>query len=108
MTREELGRVVRGVWVTWAREQADARHSWLVPWDDLDDGQREVDMRIGEAVAAVERERIMAGLPERITGALTRIELRIAQHGPMARKVVADHFADAIVRCLAEGGKNGE
>jgi len=49
-SREALGRVVRQVWVEWAREQPNPKPSWLTPWEDLDDGQREVDMRIGEAL----------------------------------------------------------
>lgn len=50
--REELGRIVRDAWVQWASEQPDPKRSWLIPWEELDDGQREVDMRIGEAVAS--------------------------------------------------------
>jgi hypothetical protein len=50
--RERLGRLVRETWVAWALEQPDAKPSWLVPWEELDDGQREVDIRIGEAVVA--------------------------------------------------------
>lgn len=49
-SREELGHRIREVWVRWAREQADPKASWLLPWEDLDDGQREVDMRMGEAL----------------------------------------------------------
>lgn len=45
--RELLGRIVRGVWIRWAREQADPKPSWLLGWDELDAGQQEVDMRIG-------------------------------------------------------------
>lgn len=56
--REQRGRRVREVWVRWAAEQPDPKSSWLTPWEDLDEGQREVDMRIGEALAADERERI--------------------------------------------------
>jgi hypothetical protein len=52
LRREDLGRIVRETWVAWAREQPDPKPSWLTDWDDLDAGQREVDMRIGEAVAA--------------------------------------------------------
>jgi hypothetical protein len=54
--REQLGRLVRETWVAWvawAREQADPGARWLTGWDDLDEGQREAGMRIGEAVAAV-------------------------------------------------------
>ena len=50
--RKTLGRVVRRVWVAWALEQPDPKDSWLMTWSELDGGQREVDMRIGEAVAA--------------------------------------------------------
>lgn len=48
--RELLGRRVRQVWLEWAREQPDPKPSWLLPWEDLDDGQKEADMRIGLAL----------------------------------------------------------
>jgi hypothetical protein len=38
--------------VEWAREQPNPKPSWLLPWEDIDDGQREVDMRIGAALFA--------------------------------------------------------
>lgn len=60
--REALGRLVRQIWTDWAREQRDPKASWLTPWEELDAGQREVDMRIGEAVALAEREQIYAEL----------------------------------------------
>jgi hypothetical protein len=64
-SREALDRLVREVWAEWAREQPDPKPSWLTDWDDLDAGQREVDMRIGETVAAVARaaERERAAMP---------------------------------------------
>jgi hypothetical protein len=57
-SRELVGRLVRQVWVDWAREQTNLKLSWLVPWElswlvhweELDDDQREVDMRIGETL----------------------------------------------------------
>jgi hypothetical protein len=53
ISREVLGRIVRETWTAWAAEQPDPKPSWLTPWGpDLDPGQREVDCRIGEAVAA--------------------------------------------------------
>jgi hypothetical protein len=57
--RELLGRLVRQAWLKWAREQPEQKPSWLVPWEELDDGQREVDMRIGDALfdAGVQSER---------------------------------------------------
>jgi hypothetical protein len=52
------GRIVRETWVKWAREQPEPKDSWLVPWEDLDKGQREVDARIEAAVRVSERERL--------------------------------------------------
>ena len=62
--RETLGRIVRETWVAWAKEQPDPKGSWLTGWDELDGGQREVDMRIGEAVAAAVREYLAACMDE--------------------------------------------
>lgn len=52
MTRDELGRVVRQAWVAWAREQFNPKESWLAPWEELPEVDREADRRIGEAVRA--------------------------------------------------------
>lgn len=51
-SREALGALVRKAWTEWATEQPGPKPSWLTPWEELDEGQREVGMRIGEAVAA--------------------------------------------------------
>jgi hypothetical protein len=48
--REPFGRRLREIWVKWASEQPDPKPSWLLPWDELDEGQREVDMRMGAAL----------------------------------------------------------
>lgn len=50
--REALGRLVREVWIAWAREQPNPKPSWLVPWEGLSEPDREVDRRIGERLAA--------------------------------------------------------
>ena len=52
--REPYGRLVRETWVAWALEQPDVKDhpSWTKPWDDLSERDKEVDMRIGSAVAA--------------------------------------------------------
>lgn len=47
-TREELGRLVREVWIEWAKEQPAPKASWLVEWDGLSEPDKEVDRRIGE------------------------------------------------------------
>lgn len=46
--RELLGMIVRDVWITWAQEQPVVKPSWLVPWDQLSEPDKEVDRRIGE------------------------------------------------------------
>lgn len=50
--REGLGRRVRDVWLEWASEQPGPELSWLTPWEELTESEREVDRRIGEALAA--------------------------------------------------------
>lgn len=60
--RESLGRLVRKVWIGWASEQPNPKPSWLVPWEDLSEPDREVDRRIGETLA---RAGISAGLVAR-------------------------------------------
>lgn len=69
LSREALGRLVRETWVAWAREQPAPKGSWLAGWDELDDGQREVDMRIGEAVAAAviaDAEQLMSDVARKV------------------------------------------
>ena len=48
--REALGALVRDVWVAFASEQPEPKASWLLPWDELTEPEREVDRRIGETV----------------------------------------------------------
>jgi hypothetical protein len=50
--REQLGREVRAVWMAWAREQPDPKPSWLLPWEELTEPEREVDRRIGHQLYA--------------------------------------------------------
>ena len=52
ISRETLGKLVRQVWIEWAKEQPNPKASWLVPWERLSESDREVDRRIGENVAA--------------------------------------------------------
>ena len=52
--RERLGRVVRDAWMRWAAQHPDPKPSWLVPWDGLNEMDREVDRQIAEAVLAAQ------------------------------------------------------
>jgi hypothetical protein len=43
--RELVGRYVREIWIHWAREQSNPKPSWLLSWEALGDGDREVSLR---------------------------------------------------------------
>ena len=53
---ETLGRAVREVWVKWALEQPYPKSSWLTPWEELREQDKEVDRRIGVALFTLGRE----------------------------------------------------
>lgn len=57
-TRDDWGRLVRETWIRWARTQPDPKPSWLVPYDELSEPDREADRMIGEAVARAAREEL--------------------------------------------------
>ena len=94
--REPLGRIVRETWVAWAREQYRPKPSWLLLWEELDNGQREVDMRIGAAVAVRAIRDAGLGLDE-----LRAEVMRYRAHLPLilgllrARLVASSHGNDA-------------
>jgi hypothetical protein len=48
--RDDLGRMVREAWVAWAKEQCAPKPSWLAPYDDLSEADKEADRRIGKAL----------------------------------------------------------
>jgi hypothetical protein len=50
-SRDTLGRMVREAWVRWAQTQDNPKPSWLVPYDDLEEQDKEADRQIGEAIA---------------------------------------------------------
>lgn len=52
MTRDDLGKAVRDGWVKWAKTQPDPKSSWLVPWEDLNETDREADRCIGDGLVA--------------------------------------------------------
>src|SRR5436305_1783094 len=51
LDREQLGQLVRETWIAWANEQPTPKASWLISWNNLAEPDKEVDRRIGEAVA---------------------------------------------------------
>jgi hypothetical protein len=52
---DKLGKAVRDEWIKWAKEQPNPKPSWLVPWEELSEPEREVDRRIGRRLANIER-----------------------------------------------------
>lgn len=49
--RDTLGRLVREAWVRWAQAQPAPKPSWLVPYNELSEPDKEADRQIGEAIA---------------------------------------------------------
>ncbi len=49
--RDTLGRFVREAWVRWAETQPEPKPSWLLPYDELSEADKEADRQIGEAIA---------------------------------------------------------
>lgn len=49
--RDTLGRFVREAWVRWAESQPEPKPSWLLPYDELSEADKEADRQIGEALA---------------------------------------------------------
>jgi len=58
LRREYLGRLVREVWVVWARDQDNPKPHHLLPWEELSESDREVDRRIGETLLGIRDWRI--------------------------------------------------
>lgn len=52
-----LGREVRAEWIAWAKEQSNPKPSWLVPWEDMSEPDREAYRRIGIRLANIGRFR---------------------------------------------------
>ena len=48
--RERLGKVVRQAWIEWAKQQPNPKPSWLVPYEQLNEADKEADRLIGERV----------------------------------------------------------
>jgi|SRR6185437_11479846 len=48
--RDLLGRLVRDAWIRWAKSQPIQKPSWLVPYSELSEVDKEADRMIGEAM----------------------------------------------------------
>jgi hypothetical protein len=48
--RDRGGKVVRNAWIRWAQAQSNPKPSWLVPYEELSEPDKEADRLIYEAV----------------------------------------------------------
>jgi hypothetical protein len=56
MTREELGRLVRQVWIEYCLKTGRTdRPDRICPWEEMDDWSQEVDMCIGTTIYVAAR-----------------------------------------------------
>jgi hypothetical protein len=93
--REQLGRLVRELWIGWAVRQPNPKPSWLVPYDDLSEADKEADRVIGDGLmseffAATTGERL------RVERALQVLRSASRQDGPYGTFVAAEEVNEAI------------
>jgi DNA-directed RNA polymerase subunit RPC12/RpoP len=48
--RDVIGAIVRQAWINWAEKQTNPKKSWLIPYAELAEADKEADRQIGEAV----------------------------------------------------------
>lgn len=91
---EVLGRIVRKVWIEWAKEQPVAKPSWLVEWEGLSEPDKDVDRRIGLAIVGFVDSRLKRTVNDQEQALATlrrdKEELREALEGYMAAVALAN------------------
>lgn len=89
--RDSLGALVREAWVRWAETQPDPKSSWLVPYAQLGESDKEADRQIGEHVVRCLLDSDPEALPaiQRARAALCR---------PHALLAYGDTFAEIAGR----------
>ena len=85
--RDGLGRIVREVWIAWAKEQPAPKPSWLVPYDQLNEPDKEVDRRIGERLAREGAKEVQKGLR-----ACAKDRLELIEGVVQALSMVREHY----------------
>lgn len=102
ISRKYLGRMVREAWVMWALTQPNPKASWLAPYDDLSEPDKEADRQIGETVwqAALDRaeaEKAAAVLEERAT-CTEELKLALAAAVEAAAQIAQDKSAELMAK----------
>ena len=62
LDRDRLGQMVRHAWVEWAKTQDAAKPSWLLPYDELSEADKEADRQIGEYLIEWAKKYVPAAL----------------------------------------------
>jgi len=101
LDRDYGGRLVREAWVAWALTQSNPKPTWLVPYDDLSEPDKEADRQIAEALW---QDRAMSDYlydPDGLRAALRLAEnrifdltVRLAEY----RATAGDDASDAVER----------
>ena len=95
-TRDFYGQIVRMAWVEWAKTQPSPKPSWLVPWADLDEADKEADRCIGDAVV---KATVSSDL-ERARAEVERLTRELGEHQLIAWQATVDR-ARALVEAEA-------
>lgn len=51
--RDKLGEIVRNIWINWARNHPQPKPSWLVPYEQLSESDKEADRCIGATLLSI-------------------------------------------------------
>lgn len=66
LDREKLGQIVRQVWIEKARTLDNPKPSNLLPWEELDEWNQEVDRCIGEEVGKAAFRQVVGYLLDKV------------------------------------------
>jgi hypothetical protein len=102
--REFMGKLVRAEWERWAREQPNPKPSWLTPWDQLTEPEREVDRRIAEAIWRFSYVRDAAGVNAPVKAEFVTASVKRFKVGDTVRLTLARDPRTATVRGESGGG----
>lgn len=95
--RDGLGRLVRELWIGWAKTQSAPKPSWLVPYDELSEIDKEADRVIGEglyrefcAANCGQRLRIktLEQIGEQLRDVLNGFRILYDEHDPESKKAI--------------------
>jgi len=113
-TTELLGKEVRAVWIAWAKEQPHPKESWLTPWEELTEAEKEVDRRIGSHLFLLgidKSDNVRAELAVVMLGlSIEDFEAFLEKCSPLALKRILELLepdtGDARLEALSKSARN--